>query len=374
MNYDIIILGGGPAGIAAATKLSDAGASTLLIEKNEYPREKTCAGILTQKTISFLEENLSFPKMEQIITSNQVTIMYKRNNIGQFTVQLPFVFVERYVFDYKLLNICQKSGTCIMEGLAVTKIFPDENKIILSNNQALTYKYLIAADGVFSQTRKQLGLSNTPAAFCIQDTFERCLCPEPFKHLQELQINFGDIALGYSWIVPYQEHIIVGTGAFTDCMDYSLLMAKHTKLCEHFGLPNTTKRRGAFVPIGGFENQKDHPYNNIVMVGDAAGLANPLTGEGIYHALLSGVYAANSYLSNSQNFKKTYLSFLKPTLEQLIEQKLLLSKFYNPLLMESIFFQLKDCPEYLSAICDDVVSLETRDYTSLIMELQQFLR
>lgn len=374
MNYDVVILGGGPAGIAAAIKLSSAGVSTLLIEKYKYPREKTCAGILTQKTISFLEKNLSFPKMEPNVSSNLITIMYKKNNIGKFTLHVPFVFVERRVFDYKLLNICQKNGTHIMEGLIATKIIPDENKIILSNNQTLTYKYLIAADGIFSQTRKCLGLSNTPAAFCIQDTFERCLCPEPLKHLQELQLNFGDITLGYSWIVPYQDHIIIGSGAFTDNIDYSSLLTKHIKLCEHLGLPNIGKRRGAFIPIGGYENQKEHPYDNIVMVGDAAGLVNPLTGEGIYHALLSGFYAANSYFSNSQIFRKTYLSFLQPTLEQLIEQKLLLLNFYNPLLMESILFQIKDFPEYLSTICDDVVSLETRDYTSLIIELQQLFR
>lgn len=374
MNYDVVIIGGGPAGIAAATKLSSAGVKTLLIEKDKYPREKTCAGILTEKTLSFLKENLYFSEMEQIICSNQVTVMYKRNNIGRFTVQYPFTFVERRVFDYKLLNICREKGTYIMEGLAASKIFPEENKIILSNQQILSYKYLIVADGVLSQTRKHLGLSISPAAFCIQDTFERCLCPDTFKHLQELQLNFGDIEFGYSWIVPYQEHIIVGTGAFTKRVDYSSLILMHSKLCEHVSLPNVTKRRGAFVPIGGFESQENHPYNNIVLIGDAAGLANPLTGEGIYHALLSGIYAANSYLSNPQDFRQTYLSFLQPILEQLTDQKSLLSKFYNQFFLENILFQLKDCPEYLSAICDDVISSETRDYNSLMMELQQWLR
>ena len=374
MDYDVIILGAGPAGAIAASKLSATGISTLLIEKNKHPREKICAGILTQKTMSLLEENLDILKMEQIISSNQLTIMYKRNNIGQFTVQAPFVFVERHVFDYKLLNICQKNGTYIMEGVAVTKIIPNESKIILSNKQTFTYKYLIAADGIFSQVRKQLGLPSMPAAFCIQDTFERGTCPISLQHLQELQLNFGEIESGYSWIVPYPKHIIVGTGAFTDSMEYCSLLEKHTKLCNHIGLTNIAKRRGAFVPIGGFEHQKNHPYNNIVMVGDAAGLANPLTGEGIYHALLSGIYAATAYLLDSHNLRETYLSFLQPILEQLTEQKSLLSKFYNPLLLENILFQLKDCPEYFSAICDDVVSLETRDYSSLIMELQQLLR
>lgn len=374
MNYDVVILGGGPAGIAAATILSGAGVSTALIEKNIYPREKTCAGILTQKAISFLEENFSLHKIEQSFSSNQVTAMYQRNNMGQFKVQLPFFLVQRQIFDFELLNICRKKGTHIMEGLTAIKLFPNENKIILSNNQSLVYKFLIAADGVFSLTRKQLGLVNVPTAFCIQDTIERTLCPEPLRQLEDIQLNFGDVSLGYSWVVPYQKHIAVGTGIFTNEVDYTALVTEHEKLCKCVDLPLSSKRRGAFVPIGGFDNQTEHPYENIVITGDAAGLANPLTGEGIYHALLSGSYAGKSYLLNSEKFRTTYLALLQPIIEQLKEQKSLLAKFYNPTLLENILFQLKDCPEYLAAICDDVVSLETRSYYSLIMELQQLFR
>ncbi|MCM1261770.1 MAG: geranylgeranyl reductase family protein [Butyrivibrio sp.] len=374
MNYDVVILGGGPAGIAAAITLSGAGVSTVLIEKNIYPREKTCAGILTQKTVSFLEKNFSFTQTKHAFSANQVTTMYQRNNMGQFKVQFPFVFVHRQIFDFELLNICQKNGAHVMEGLAAVKLFPDENKIMLSNNQSITYKSLIAADGVFSPTRKQLGLANVPTAFCIQDTIERKLCPQSLSKLQEIQVNFGDVSMGYSWIVPYQEHIAVGTGIFTKQFDYPDLLTKHNMLCKHLDLPEAAQRRGAFVPIGGFENQTEHPYENIVFTGDAAGLVNPLTGEGIYHALLSGLYAGKSYLLNYQKFRTTYLSLLQPMIEQLKEQQSLLSKFYNPTLLSNILFNLKDCPEYLSTVCDNVVSLEKQSYYSLIMELQQLFR
>lgn len=374
MNYDIVILGGGPAGIAAAIILSEAGISTTLIEKNIYPREKTCAGILTEKTISFLSNNLSFSEIGQTFSTNQVKAMYQRNSIVHLMVQSPFWFVERQIFDFQLLNICRKKGTHIIEGLSATKLFPNENKILLSNKQSLTYKFLIIADGVFSPARRQLGLSKVPTAFCIQDTVKRNLCPNPLKQLQEVQLNFGDVPQGYSWIVPYQDDIAVGTGIFANPADYRALLAKHEILCKHIGLPTPTKRRGAFVPIGGFNTQTEHPYENIVIVGDAAGLANPLTGEGIYHALLSGFYAGKSYLMNMQNFRTTYLSLLQPMIEQLTEQKSLLPQYYSQNLLENIFFQLKDCPKYLSTICDEVFSLETKSYRSLIMELQQLFR
>ena len=374
MNCDVIILGGGPAGIAAAITLSEAGVSTILIEKCFYPRDKTCAGILTEKTISFLMERLSFPKKKYAFTSNQIALTYQRTNKAQCSVQFPFTFVERQSFDYDLLKICKKKGTKIIEGVTVTKQYPSKNTVILSNHQSITYKCLIVAEGVFSPTRKQLGLTNIPCAFCIQDTIRRELCPDPLLNLQQIQLNFGDIPFGYSWIVPYSEHISIGSGAFLEQSDYSALLLQHNMFCEYAGLTSPVKRRGAFVPIGGFGNQTEHSYENIIFIGDSAGLANPLTGEGIYHALLSGFYAGKSYLSNPQKFRTTYLSFIQPMIDQLAEQKTLISQFYDQMLLETIFLQFKDCTEYLSEICDEVISSETKSYYALFAELQLLLR
>lgn len=374
MHYDIVILGGGPAGTASAITLSKAGISTALIEKYSYPREKTCAGILTHKTISFLEEKLSVSKIEQAFSSDNVSIMYQRNNAGNFSVQYPFVFIERTAFDQALINICQKENVDIMEGLTATNFLPDKNELILSNGQALTYKGLIIADGVFSPSRRHLGLPNLPMAFCVQDTIERSSCPISLRTLQEVLLNFGDIQLGYSWIVPYYNHIAIGSGSFANLTDYSSLLAAHETLCEQLGMPKESKRRGAFVPIGGFDCQIIHPYENIVLIGDAAGLANPLTGEGIYHALLSGFYAGQAYSSDSQHFKAAYLSLLKPVMDKLEDQRSLLPQFYNQDILENFFYQFKDCPEYLATICDDVISLENRSYHSLITEIQELMR
>lgn len=374
MNFDVVICGGGPAGIAAAIILSRAGVSTLLIEKHFYPREKTCAGILTSKTLDLLEDKFSFPKTKLTFSSNQVSIMYKRKSISQFTVQYPFTFAKRCQFDSMLLELCLKEFTCIMEGLTIKQLFPSENKILLSNDQCLSYKCLIFADGVFSSAYKNLGLQPLPQIFCIQDTIKRNLCPAPLKQLQELKLNFGDVQLGYSWIVPYQTDIVIGTGMFIKQVEYSDLFAKHEILCKKLGLPCLAKRKGAFIPIGEVCNQTEYPYENIVIIGDAAGLVNPLTGEGIYHAILSGYYAGKSYLQNSHEFKQTYLSFLQPVIAQLSEQKKLLSKIYNPFLLENIFYQFKDYPEYWETIFDEVVSSEKKTYNSFLIELQQLLR
>ena len=346
MKYDVAIIGGGPAGIAAAITLSRAGVSTILIEKKFYPREKTCAGILTQKTIYLLENEFSLSLEKQALFTDDITIMHKKGSIGKIVVNLPFALIERKTLDLELINICRKSGANIIEGVT-SKLFPEYNKIVLSNNQSVTYNLLIIADGVFSPSCKQLGLENPPTAFCVQNVVDRNICPEKLKHLHEIQLNFGDVSLGYSWIVPYKSHIAVGTGVFSSKTDYMNLFRQHEEFCTYVGFPKISIRRGAYVPLGGFEKQIKHPYENIIITGDAAGLANPLTGEGIYHALLSGLYAAKSYLSNSLKYKSVYLEFLRLIVNRLLEQKILLPDFYNSFFLENILFQLKDCPSYL---------------------------
>ncbi len=374
MKYSIVIIGGGPAGIAAGIQLSKAGKSVALIEKKTYPREKTCAGILTQKTVSLLKEQFSLTELKKAFSTRHISIMYKGACVNKLSVQQPFTFVDRRIFDFELLNICREAGTHIMDGIMVTKLFPQKNTLLLSNNEYIEYNCLIIADGVHSTTRKHLGLANIPVAFCIQDTIKRCQCKPPFKNLQELLLNFGYIPFGYSWLVPSDENIVVGSGMFMNNVDSSILLDKHTKLCTQMNLPNSMKRRGAFVPIGRLANQTEHPYENIILIGDAAGLANPLTGEGIFHALLSGVYASKSYLLNPLKFRSTYLSLLQPITAQIIEQTKLLTRFYDNTLLENLFFQFKDSPEYLASICDDVVSLESKSYQLLINELQSLFR
>lgn len=374
MKFNVVIVGGGPAGLSTGVAFANAGASVALIEKETYPRDKICAGILTSKTISFLNEHIPSLNIEQFFSTNYLSLFFKDQQAIHTPIKNPFVLVDRKQFDFELMNICMEFGIYILEGKKVSTLNPSKNIIQLNDGQSITYDFLVAADGVHSTIRKFLGVHEISSAFCIQNSFERRFCPKPLADLQELQLYFGNIPFGYSWLVPNNKYIFIGTGVFTNNFNWTQLQQKHNELCSKIFPANTSKCRGAHVPIGEVLNQTDYYNENIIFVGDAAGLANPLTGEGIYYALLSGFLACQAYIDNPERFKTTYLSLLQTTANKLKEEKSLLSSFYDNSMLENVFFQFKDYPEYLANACDEVVSLEKRSYLSLFTELKALFR
>lgn len=374
MNFDVVIIGGGPAGLSAGLALVNLGATVAIIESSTYPREKTCAGILTQKTVTFLKEKIPLLNVEQFNSTNQLTLFYNSHQPVQFHVKNPFTFVDRKEFDFALVNICKDFNVHILENKKVSAIYPNQNTLNLNDGEIITYRYLIAADGVHSTVRKKMGLSEIPSGFCIQDSLERSLCSNTLTHLQELQLYFGHIPFGYSWIVPNNNCVIIGTGILIDKFHWPELQQKHNELCSKFFPPNIAKRRGAYVPIGGLIDQTAYPYENIIFIGDAAGFVNPLTGEGIYHALLSGFLVGDAYINEKAGFKTAYFNLIRDITNSLKEEYLLLSSFYSDHMLKNIFIQFKDYPEYLANACDEVVSLEHRSYPSIIAELNNLFR
>lgn len=371
MQYDAIICGAGPAGLSAAITLANAGAKVVVIEKGTFPREKTCAGILTDKTITFLKENISTLDIKQFYSTNKVTLFYENEISIPLQVDSPFVLVNRKKFDSELFNICKRFLINIIQNQKIISIYPEKNMVVLDNGQTISYNYLIAADGVHSKMRTLLKIPETSSAFCLQYYLDQTTC---FNHLDQILLYFGHIPFGYSWVVPTYEFIIVGTGAFTKYYNVTELQKSHDNLCTRLSVGTILKKRGAYVPIGGIISQADYPYENIVFVGDAAGLANPITGEGIYHALLSGLLAGKSYINAPQKIKATYYESMQDTINNLHEQENMLYQFYNDSMLKNVFFQLHEYPKYLSSICDEVISQEHKSYYSLLMELESLFR
>lgn len=371
MQYDVIICGAGPAGLSAAITLANAGVNVAVIEKNLLPREKTCAGILTAKTIAFLEENFPSLDTKYFLSSNRIELFYKNKISIPLQVNNPLIWTDRKNFDFKLFNICKMLSVDIIQNQKIKSLYPEKSMLVLDNNQLISYNYLIAADGIHSKVRTLLQMPAVASAFCLQYYFEPTAWA---NHMQEIQLYFGHVPFGYSWVVPTHEFVIVGTGSFMKGYNTAELQKSHDALCTNLSVGAALKRRGAYVPIGGLNKQVDYPYENIVFVGDAAGLANPLTGEGIYHALLSGFLASKSYINTQKKYKTIYYELMQNTINDLQEQYELLSTLYNDSMLNNLFSQLYEYPKYLSTICDDVISFEKKSYTELYLELKALFR
>lgn len=374
MNAEVVIVGGGPAGIAAGIELAQNGINTILIEYHKHPRKKTCAGILTEKTYKLLTDIISFDENPLIMPCCDVSLYYKKTYMYSFLTEKPFLFVDRSSFDYELLKYYQKlGGNVLMPEKVIDVNFP-QNCLRLSNGQNLSYKALIAADGINSSICKMLKLPDIEKGFCVQKSFSRIAHPEIAQKISGLYLEYGSIPFGYSWIVPNQEEIIFGTGMMVSQFNWNDLLQEHKRFCSFFQVPQKSIRRGAFIPVGELREQKHHPFENIVFAGDAAGFINPITGEGIYLALLSGKYAARAYLMDPKNLRSAFLSLTKTISYTISEQKALLPEIYHTDFLKQFVFQFKEFPQYVSSICDEIISSEKRSYTSFVSEVKALLR
>lgn len=375
MHYDIVIVGGGPAGSSAGLVISKFSNSICIIDKATFPRPKLCAGIITQKTVQILKTILPDYEFEKYFSTNKISLFSQHNIKCEFSVKYPLILVEREQFDYELLSACKKSGVDVFEQTSFSEFAPDCNKLILSTGEELSYNILIAADGIFSKIRKKLGAADIQKGFCLQNTINISTQPNVMLvGLDKICFDFANISFGYNWILSNKKNIIIGTGVLANAPIYKQTFVEHAKLCTQCGISGSTNLKGAFLPIGDIANQALHPYENVVLIGDAAGYANPITGEGIYYAILSGYYAGKAYLKDNIHFRDTFLSLFSPFVNSIKDTAHLSHHFYSEKLINNLIFQLKNCPDYISSICDDVFCLEKRSYQDFFAELADLLR
>lgn len=346
MKYDVTIVGGGPAGSTAAKFLAEKGFKTLLIDKSKFPRDKQCGGGISLRLL----ERFNYLKNEDLIESYSYgscayspSLKYKLELIDNKPI---VAMILRQKFDHGLLKIAEDSGTNVNEGrkLVDIKISDDIVKVIMDNGNIIDTDIVIGADGVWSTVAKKIGLHNARwIAVCVLKEYKlnEATVDEYFgkNRCGHLYARFKNI-LGYGWIFPKKEHLNIGIGSIIKRGDNpnikvnlleSFKSFKDTLKKQKLIPPNLKidKVKGGALPV--YPIKKTFS-NRAILIGDAAGVINPITGEGIYYAMSSGEIAANvvskaletedlsdTFLSNYQtNWKKDFgedLDMLSESLE-----------------------------------------------------------
>lgn len=291
-TYDAIIVGGGPAGSTCASILVKSGINTLLLDRANFPRVKLCGGWLSPPIWDILE---IAPKDYDrgLWKWNKVHIHFREKN---YTIKSNGYFVRRVEFDDFLLR---RSKVQTVEGFNVRKIEKDSNGYWLIDNLYRS-KYLIGAGGTHCPVARALfpGRDNNQ---CGTQEREFEGNPEEIAACRagedgEPEILLHDDMKGYSWNVPKGNWLNVGTGTKV-AGEVLTAWNKSRAFFEGNGKPGT-------IPVSCrplLDKMKGHGYitfdpkhlagcqcDNAFLVGDALGLAQPLTGEGILPSVLSG--------------------------------------------------------------------------------------
>jgi len=308
MKYDVTIVGAGPAGSTAAKFLSEKGFKTLLIDKEKFPRDKPCGGGLPIRVL------LRYPYIanEKIIEaySSSGTVfspsLQHQIEINKDTPLLATVLRKK--FDFELVKYARESGTIFQEGTPVSavQISNDNARVILNQGTGIDSEIIVGADGAHSSVAKNTGLRKmgTKPGVCILQEFEvdEKIMDDYFKKTRHCYIHsrFRSVT-GYGWVFPKKEHLNIGFGVIQvnknqeeklhllDCYHDYIAHLKQTGL-----IPQHLKEvpvKGGALPTRPLEKTYG---NRLLLVGDAGGFINPLSGEGLYYAMTSGKLAAET--------------------------------------------------------------------------------
>jgi len=316
-HYDVVIVGGGPSGGMALYRLAKCGLKVALLERYILPRKKPCAGGLVKRAI----DSLPF-SIEDVYERhcNTVDVQYDKGKIIRVNASYPIIItIKRDEFDLRIVSEAQRQGAHIYEGHRVEdiRILRDHVKI-QTDKEIFSCRFLIGADGALSLTRRKAGLHENraffPALVCHIEIRDR------IKRLYEDRavFDFYSAPYGYGWIFPKKDHLSVGLGVFR--MRAVGLKDKLEQFIGRRGLLNGRCRwmKGAVLPI--LSTRAEVIKNRVLFVGDAAGLVDPVVGEGISLALRSGLIAADAIVKGEMEEEAVGYTYRRDFQQKILSQ------------------------------------------------------
>ncbi len=306
-EYDVIVVGAGPAGSSAAKQAANLGLSVLLVDKETFPRSKPCAGGARFLVSELLDFDLSSVAQRKISGVSIFAPSGFRVDCIPENRSKPGITVMREDFDHLLLIKAAESGAQVMENCEVIDIQESSTSVSVTTMDGETHtgKFLIGADGMNSRVAKQLrfyaGWRNDSASVALEieakvgEEKVREICGEPGNDDTSLiQLYFGEFPHGYTWCFPKREILSVGACCRQDKVSnlragFERWFSKFKD--EHSIEPQILSDSSARFPV--------RPAGRMVkgralLVGDAAGLVDAFTGEGIPEAIQSGILAASA--------------------------------------------------------------------------------
>lgn len=297
-TYDAVIVGAGPAGAAAAHDLARSGARVALLERETLPRYKTCGGGLLVRALHELPFE---PRVRFERRCRRIELRFLDADLS-FSVERPDPIVTmtmRSAFDHALVEAAREAGAAVFDGCAFEGLEPGPaNLVVRSGRGKLRARFLVGADGAAGRVARCAGWTAHPR--CIPALECEVEVPKStfMNFSSAARFDFGMNRSGYAWVFPKSEHLSVGVLSMN--RGESGLKALLADYLERIGIDRVIRSRthGFLIPVR--PRRAPLAQDRILLVGDAAGLADPLTAEGITYAIRSGRIAAGAILGAAE--------------------------------------------------------------------------
>ncbi|MDP2666805.1 MAG: geranylgeranyl reductase family protein [Candidatus Diapherotrites archaeon] len=320
-KYDVIVVGAGPGGSSAAMFLQEKGYKVLLLEKQKYPRDKICGDAVSGKSVGMLKALGLDGEMETIDHAKVYGLVFSSPKGEMLEIPMPYKNEEeknkprgyvarRMEFDYFLFRHARERVE-VREQFQVTDLlFDDEKTVIGVRGMDLLTKeihafhstFVIGADSVYSVVAQKVGVEKIPDEHLCEAT--RVYYKGVAGLTPNIEIHFVDSVMpGYFWIFPLEDgKANVGLGmvrADRQKKGVNLVQETEKVIQEHPLFKERFKNaerlgdiKGWTLPFGSF--RRTLHGKGWLLIGDAASLVDPFSGEGIGNAMTSGKFAAEA--------------------------------------------------------------------------------
>ena len=288
-HFDAIVVGAGPAGSATALRLARGGAKVLLLDKARFPRDKPCGGGLTGRAVRELPVDVT-PVVEDVVRALEVRLRYRKRFVRRSEAPLVLM-TQRRRLDAFLGEQAVEAGADFRDGVTVggLSIGPD-GVSLRAGGESVRGDVLVGADGVNGSVAKAAGLGGGVLYGIALEGNGPLHAGQPGKATVEVGVVPG----GYGWVFPKEGHANYGVGGWA--AEGPWLRQHLRRLCAAHGVDagELAELHGRRLPM---RRTTAAARGRVLLVGDAAGLVDPLSGDGISEALLSARLAAEAILA-----------------------------------------------------------------------------
>jgi geranylgeranyl reductase family protein len=289
----VIVIGAGPAGSTAAYRLARAGANILLLDRARFPRDKPCGGGVTGRAARLIPFSIE-QVVEQVVTHADLRLRYGRTHARGSGRPLVYM-TQRLRLDHYLVERAADAGADFRDGVRVKAVESGEDGVVVTADGArFAAKTLIGADGVNGVVARALSLGgNTTVGVALEGNLPHGKIDEA-RYDGRVALELGIVPGGYGWVFPKGDHVNVGVGGWDS--EGPQLRDHLRRLCAQHdaSLEDLEDVRGYRLPLR--SPKATLARGRALLVGDAAGLIDPVSGDGMFEGFLSSKLASEAVL------------------------------------------------------------------------------
>ncbi len=294
-HVDVLVVGAGPAGSATAIHLARSGATVLLADRARFPRDKPCGGGVTGRALRQVPCDIT-PVVERVVHNFELRLHHRRS-FRRTSAEPLIVMTQRRRLDAYLAGQAADAGATFRHCTRVEHVEIGPGGVSATiGGENITADILVGADGANGIVAKAVGLdAGIERGIALEGNVPWSLLDEQ-RFASTAVIEIGAPSGGYGWLFPKSDHANLGVGGWAT--EGPNLREHLARLARAYSVDpdGITDLRGHRLPMRRV-GASTPASNRVVLVGDAAGLVDPLSGDGMYEAFVSARLAADAIVA-----------------------------------------------------------------------------